>query len=1126
MRRRASNPASTTIPPRRLGMAVPTPFVGRTSELAALEQALTDWDVIVVRGPIGVGKTRLVKQFVEDAAVQRQCQTAWIPCFPNDRAVAVRARIERAMGVLPGEAAHGLCHEAHLIVLDDIHHLSDGEAAALVGALVAPANPDAAAVSAGRLIISGRVSPALDRLVQPFVLDLKGLSESDGRDLWSSLESMYGPTRQGACDRALLQTRGLPLALRRSYATHLLNAETAAGSDAVCDAWDIHALSTAARAALETLAIARIPLCPAAMCSLAHQSNGVPRMHDGDVVDEEFDVVIAELGRRQLIDATDDGRLYVHDVVRAHVVATMETMVSGGGHGGLGHAHRQQRERAAAALLASDQGPHYWTADSGLEPMARLREQVHHLCHAGDIAVAIARIEACWNAAMRRGGSGEILALLDILDDLTDRDHWTTAATPNADADRSGAVPDANLPASGRRALLQLRIRMAAHLGQITQALSQWAWLPAQLPQNQQQTWEPVIHATLLYRSGDVAGARRALHGLRKHSDVDVRCQSTAQLADIALACGDLHEARTLAVGAFERDFAAANSDSRARLHLALAAVESHAGRPSAARAALSRALGCRQLSAELEARAQARQSRCLAREGRIGEAQTALGHAEHLARVTDATNVANEVRYCRAHLLLWRGDTEAVTSILRDLVSGCRARGDEVGALRAESELAWVLARRGALREAAELAAACRTVANRLGLASIAAVAELADAAIDAAEMRHQRSSERLGALLRGTDADADVRMAASRILHATGQGGDIISASASASPSSPSSTGASSGSAVTTAQSKPSAVWADELRDPVADNLARAMAAYQRDNIDEARRRLEEAAVGAERLGRRAHLARALAIKARLALARGDRAVAQASAGRALDAARACGLVDSEALAHLALAALARSRGDHAGAIEEAECAAKLCGNAGLWLLHAAAVEALDALGQATTPDAATATLPASARKAVARLGDDLGLTAARRFLTVSASGAEARVRDACPERLHINDRSLAVDGVREIIVRKGQKVADLRRRSLLKRLLYLFAGAPGQVFSKEAIVQSVWQVDYHPLRHDAALFTNIMRLRRLLGEDGADLIRVSDDGYRFAAPEDFVYVTTAGDQADAAESAKSSA
>ena len=71
------------------------------------------------------------------------------------------------------------------------------------------------------------------------------------------------------------------------------------------------------------------------------------------------------------------------------------------------------------------------------------------------------------------------------------------------------------------------------------------------------------------------------------------------------------------------------------------------------------------------------------------------------------------------------------------------------------------------------------------------------------------------------------------------------------------------------------------------------------------------------------------------------------------------------------------------------------------------------------------------------------------------------------------------------------------------------FLFASAPGKVFSKEAIVQAVWNVDYHPLRHDAALFTNIMRLRRLLGEGGDEILRVGEGGYRLVPPADFMFV-----------------
>ena len=191
----------------------------------------------------------------------------------------------------------------------------------------------------------------------------------------------------------------------------------------------------------------------------------------------------------------------------------------------------------------------------------------------------------------------------------------------------------------------------------------------------------------------------------------------------------------------------------------------------------------------------------------------------------------------------------------------------------------------------------------------------------------------------------------------------------------------------------------------------------------------------------------------------------------------------------------------------------AAELASSAGLPVERLTANAALDGLAGAdiladpSSPSAAT--MGALAIEAAARLLADLGLTAQRPFRVVDADGATSDVADASPEILRMASRSLAVDGVRESLWRRGEELVDLRRRSLLKRLLFLFAAAPGRSFSKEEIVQSVWNVDYHPLRHDAALFTNIMRIRRLLGEDGAEIIRITDDGYRFTPPRDYVFV-----------------
>jgi hypothetical protein len=273
--------------------------------------------------------------------------------------------------------------------------------------------------------------------------------------------------------------------------------------------------------------------------------------------------------------------------------------------------------------------------------------------------------------------------------------------------------------------------------------------------------------------------------------------------------------------------------------------------------------------------------------------------------------------------------------------------------------------------------------------------------------------------------------------------------------------------------------------------------------------------AASAAERIGNPADLADALAWCARLEMAAGDRAAAELSAGRAAREATASGATWARCAALLVLAAAARENGDLVSASSYARDAAEVASAAGLAVERLVAERALEAIagpGGRQTLGGAAAGMSEAARDTATRALADLGLISVRPFRLIGQDGQESRVADASPDRLRMAERDLVVDGVRECIVRSGKSVADLRRRSLLKRLLFLFAAQPGRIFSKEEIVQTVWSVEYHPLRHDAALFTNIMRIRRLLGRDGAELIRVSEEGYRFTPGKDFLFVEPA--------------
>ncbi|MEO6775670.1 MAG: helix-turn-helix domain-containing protein, partial [Kofleriaceae bacterium] len=590
------------------------------------------------------------------------------------------------------------------------------------------------------------------------------------------------------------------------------------------------------------------------------------------------------------------------------------------------------------------------------------------------------------------------------------------------------------------------------------------------------------------------SSARRALTALIGSSDASERARALAMLAELELLAGkpELSAAHLAALG----DLAGVEPLARARVHLAAARVDEYVGRVAAMRTALARAHGaCKSVPAcleasELSAIVDARRAVGLAREGRLVEAASALDAADAVARDLDAVAVADEVLAARALVARRRGDSTTAAALLGDLVHARRERGDELGALRAELDLAELEILRGQPALASELASAALASSVRRELGHLAARGTAVVAAIDLMELRTEVALPRLEelhgspALDAAAAANVAVLLATARALSGQRAGAVELAQNAGA-----------------------------ESRDELDRRLAAAEVALATGDVGTALELARDTAVLAERSHRTIELASALVIVSRLELARGDRGNARAAATRAAREAAAAGLVRARVHALLALAALARDDDDAASAVAYARDAADLALTAGLpverLVAHAAldAISGHEAVADPSAPSAAT--MATTAIEGAARLLTDLGLTAQRPFRVIDAEGVPSDVADANPEVLRLAARSLAVDGVREVIWRHGAELADLRRRSLLKRLLFLFASAPNKVYSKEAIVQAVWNVEYHPLRHDAALFTNIMRIRRLLGEDGSEIIRVTEDGYRFVPPRDFLFV-----------------
>src|SRR3954470_19340496 len=241
MRRRSSR---ITTPMTPIG---PLPFVGRQSELVELKQHLAIVSLVSLHGALGSGKTRLVGELAPGLGAP--CTA--IECHPGDRASALRSRAERALRCVPGTLAQTLAQQSRVLVIDDIQHLRTDEATSLLAPLLLGPTALGRVVVVGRDPLSAAVGSAIAEI------ELHGLDGEAALQLWASLEETFGEAQ--GCDAAIARTRGVPLGLRREYARARFGAA----------AWDITTLDTAARAAIEALAVLRAPVAPAAVAALA-----------------------------------------------------------------------------------------------------------------------------------------------------------------------------------------------------------------------------------------------------------------------------------------------------------------------------------------------------------------------------------------------------------------------------------------------------------------------------------------------------------------------------------------------------------------------------------------------------------------------------------------------------------------------------------------------------------------------------------------------------------------------------------------------------------------------------------------------------------------------------------------
>lgn len=125
-----------------------------------------------------------------------------------------------------------------------------------------------------------------------------------------------------------------------------------------------------------------------------------------------------------------------------------------------------------------------------------------------------------------------------------------------------------------------------------------------------------------------------------------------------------------------------------------------------------------------------------------------------------------------------------------------------------------------------------------------------------------------------------------------------------------------------------------------------------------------------------------------------------------------------------------------------------------------------------------------PFNPLEAVARINSNI-----RRFYSLGANDSQTAKR-----LLKVKDLTLDLDGC---ILRKGEEVIELS--STEYRLMELFMGNPGKIFTKQQIYEYGWQEAYFIA--DNNIMVCISKLRAKLSQDGNRYIRtVRGLGYRF--------------------------
>jgi tetratricopeptide (TPR) repeat protein len=83
-------------------------------------------------------------------------------------------------------------------------------------------------------------------------------------------------------------------------------------------------------------------------------------------------------------------------------------------------------------------------------------------------------------------------------------------------------------------------------------------------------------------------------------------------------------------------------------------------------------------------------------------------------------------------------------------------------------------------------------------------------------------------------------------------------------------------------------------------------------------------------------------------------------------------------------------------------------------------------------------------------------------------------------------IKDYDLIFDSEQNTVIEQKIGKVDFKNQFILLDLLKLFLEHPGEVYSKEALVEQIWHQSYDPSVHDNKIYVTIKRLRKLIEPD----------------------------------------